>query len=75
MDPDCLSENVSITGLSDLQKFANGCAKRNNNIYKKHKYYPTSGCYENVKLTHFAINIQDSLKLLRIFEQKVHLIS
>ena len=56
---DCLSENVSISGLSDLQKLSNACAKRNNNIYKKHKYYSTSGCCINLKFTHFAINIQD----------------
>ena len=67
MDFDCLSENVPISGLSDKQKLANTCAKRNNNIYKKHKYYPTFGCRANVKLTQFAINNQDPLKLLRIF--------
>ena len=35
MDLDCLLENVSILDLSDIQKLANACAKRNNNIYKK----------------------------------------
>ena len=51
--PDCLSENVSISGLSDHQKLANACAKRNNNICKKHIYYPPTGCCakrENAKV-------------------------
>ena len=72
---DCLSENVPISGLSDLQKFANACTKKHNKIYKKHKFYPTSGCCANLKLTHFAINNENPSKLLIIFELKVHLIS
>ena len=67
MDLDCLSENVSISGLSDHQ-LANSCAKKDNNICKKHKYYPISGCCANLKLTHFTIKNQDSSKRMRAFE-------
>ena len=35
MDLNCLTENVSVSNLSDLQKLVNACAKRNNNICKK----------------------------------------
>ena len=38
MDLKCLSENLSISDLSDHQKLANARAKRNNNICKKYKY-------------------------------------
>ena len=75
MDLDCLSEKMSISGLSDLEKLVNACTKRNNNIYKTHKYYPTSGSCASLKLIYFARNNQDPLKLLRILELKVHLIS
>ena len=75
MDPDSLSENVSISGLNYLPKLANACAKRNNNIYKIHKYYMTSDCCANLKLIHFTINNQDPSKLLKDFELKVNLIS
>ena len=44
MDLNCLSENVSISGMSDYQDFANACAKRNNNVCKTHNYYPNSDC-------------------------------
>ena len=62
MDPNCLSENVPIAALRDNQKLANVCAKRNNYICKKHKYYPTSGCCANVKLAHIVINNPDLSK-------------
>ena len=73
MDPDCLSENMSISSQSINQQLGNVGVKINNNICKKHKYKPTSGSCANVKLTYLAINYQDSSKLLKIFEPKVHL--
>ena len=69
IDFDCLSENVSISGLSDYQKLVNVCVERNNDLYKKHKYYLTSGCQSNVKFLHFAIKFK-----IENFELKVHLI-
>ena len=75
MNLNCVSENAPISSLSDLKKLTNACAKRNNNIYKKHKYYPTSDCCANFKLTNLAINNQDPSRLFRINELKVHLIS
>ena len=52
IDFDCLSQNVSISGLSAHPKLANICSKGNNNIRNKHKFYLSSGCRSNVKFTH-----------------------
>ena len=71
MDINCLLENVSISGLSEL---TNDCAKRNSNIYKK-QTLPDLWLLCKLKLTHFAIDNQDSSIILGVFELKVHLIS
>ena len=65
---DCLSLNVSISCLYDYQKSTNICLFATIIIS-----LPTSGGRSNVKLTHFAIINQDTLRILKMFELKINL--